>query len=354
MPTPDNAEQPAGPPPNIVLMQMMLGYYLSRSLHVAATLGIADLVAAGTRGAGELAAATGTHAPSLRRLMRWLASNGLFVEEDDGAFTLTPIGECLRSGVPGSMRAGVLLFTGMTQDAWRDLLYSVQTGEPAFPRVFGTDSFSYMAQHPDDAANFDAAMADFTAFVAAAVSAAYDFSGLGTLVDVGGGNGMLLAGILRANPSLRGILFDLPHVAERARARLADDGLADRCTAIGGDFFTDVPPGGDAYVLKHVIHDWDDARALAILRSCRRAMRAHAKLLIVEGIYPARVEASLASRAAASNDMNMLVCTGGRQRSEAEFRTLYAQAGFALTRIVPTMANSCVIEGVPAAAERAA
>jgi len=354
MSTPRDGEQPTSLPPNIVLMQMMMGYYLSRSLYVAATLGLADLIAGGTRGAGELAVATDTHAPSLRRLLRWLASNGIFVEDEGGDFTLTPLGECLRAGVPGSMRAAVLLFTGRTQDVWQELLYSVRTGEPAFPRVLGTDSFSYMAQHPDDAANFDAAMADFTAFVALAVSAAYDFSGVGMLVDVGGGNGTLLAGILGANPSLRGTLFDLPHVAERARARLASDGLAERCTAASGDFFADALPPGDAYVLKHVIHDWDDVRALAILRNCRRAMEPHAKLLIVEGVYPEHIDASLASRAAASNDMNMLVCTGGRQRSEAEFRALYAQAGFTLTRIVRTMANVCVIEGVVAAGERTA
>jgi orsellinic acid C2-O-methyltransferase len=344
----DAVEQPASPPPNVVLMQLMMGFYVSRAIYVAARLGLPDLIAGGTRASEPLADATGTHAPSLRRLMRWLTSVGVFVEQEDGSFTLTPVGECLRSGVPGSMRAGALLFTGMTQDAWKGLLYSVQTGEPAFPRVFGTDSFSYMTQHPDEAANFDAAMAEFTAFVATAVTAVYDFSGLGTIIDVGGGNGTLLAGILRATPSLRGVLFDLPHVAERAKKRLEAEGVSDRCAVAAGDFFAEVPPGGDAYVLKHVIHDWDDARALTILRNCRRAMDGRGKLLIVEGVYPPRIDDSLASRSAASNDVNMLVCTGGRQRSEAEFRSLYDQAGFTLARIVPTMANSCVVEGVPA------
>jgi orsellinic acid C2-O-methyltransferase len=344
----DAAEQPLGQPPNVVLMQLMMGFYVSRAIYVAARLGLPDLIAGGTQASEQLAAATATHAPSLRRLMRWLASVGVFVEQEDGSFTLTPVGECLRSDVPGSMRAGALLFTGITQDAWKDLLYSVQTGEPAFPRVFGTDSFSYFTQHPEEAANFDAAMADFTAFVATAVTAAYDFSELGTIVDVGGGNGTLLAGILRATPALRGVLFDLPHVAERAKTRLEAVGLSDRCAVAAGDFFAEVPPGGDAYLLKHVIHDWDDARALTILRNCRRAMAARGKLLIVEGVYPARIDDSLASRSAASNDVNMLVCTGGRQRSEAEFRSLYGRAGFKLTQIVPTMANSCVIEGVPA------
>jgi SAM-dependent methyltransferase len=328
-------------------MQMMMGFYLSRALYVAARLGLADLIAAGTSDAEALARATETHAPSLRRLMRWLASNGIFTEDETGSFALTPLGECLRSGVPGSMRASTILFTGITQDAWSELLHSVKTGEPAFPRVHGADSFSYFTQHPDDAANFDAAMADFTAFTAVAVSAAYDLSDLGTIVDIGGGNGALLTGLLRANPTLRGLLFDLPHVVERAAARLAAEGLADRCAVAGGDFFAHVPPGGDAYVLKHVIHDWDDTRARSILANCRRVMEPRAKLLIVEGVYPARIDDSLASRSATSNDVNMLVCTGGRQRSEAEFRSLYEEAGFRLSRIVPTATQVCVIEGVP-------
>ena len=170
-------------------------------------------------------------------------------------------------------------------------------------------------------------MADFTAFVAMAVAASYNFSGLHTVVDVGGGNGTLLAGILKATPELRGVLFDLPHVAARARDRLAEHGLLDRCSVVGGDFFEEVPRGADAYLLKHVIHDWDDASARRILETCRRAMAPGSKLLIVEGVYPVRIDASRASRSAASNDVNMLVCTGGRQRAEVEFRELYERAG---------------------------
>lgn len=184
--------------------------------------------------------------------------------------------------------------------------------------------------------------------IAVAVVAAYDFTPFRTLVDVGGGNGALLIGILSANPGLRGIVFDLPSAAERAKRRISKSKLTERCQAAGGDFFAEVPSGGDAYLLKHVIHDWNDGRALTILKNCHRAMGPNGRLLIVEGIYPRRIDQSLASRGAAANDVNMLVNTGGRQRSEAEFRSLYDAAGFTLTRIVPTQARVCVIEGVPA------
>jgi SAM-dependent methyltransferase len=324
---------------------MATAYYVSQAVYVAAKLGIADQLSDGPRHHDDLAKATRTHGPSLNRVLRLLASAGVLSEEADGHFALTPIGQCLRSGVPGSMRAATLLFGGRTQQTWSELLYSVQTGEPAFPRLWGADSFSFMEQHPEEAAIFDDAMADWTAQAAAAISAAYDLSSFRTLVDVGGGNGALLAGILAANPTLRGVLFDRPHVAQRAHARIDEAGLADRCSVGGGDFFADVPHGGDAYLLKHVIHDWNDERAVEILRSCHRAMLPHARLLLFEGVYPSRIDQSDASRGAAANDVNMLVCTGGRERSEPEFRALYEAAGFTLTRIVPTRARASVIEG---------
>jgi SAM-dependent methyltransferase len=333
-------------PPPFALFRMITGFYLSRAIHVAAKLEIADRLADAPRVAEDLAAATGTHAPSLRRVLRLLASAGVFAEEPDGRFALTPMGACLRSGVPGSMRAAALLFGGITQQAWGDLLHSVETGEPAFRRVFGAEPFDYMARHPDEAANFDAAMADFTKHIAAAVVAAYDFSPFRRIVDVGGGNGTLLADILQATPKLAGVIFDLPSAVERAAARMRELGLADRCETVGGDFFKAVPAGADAYLLKHVIHDWKDDRAIEILKTCRRAMHGDARLLIIEGIYPPRVDRSDESRSAAANDVNMLVCTGGRQRSEAEFRALYEGAGFRLTRIVPTQTLVKVIEGV--------
>jgi hypothetical protein len=336
---------PAMPPP-VTIYRLATGHYVSSAVHVAAELGLADLLASGPRHHEDLAHATGTHAPSLNRVLRLLASVGVLTEEPDGRFALTPTGDSLRTGVPGSMRAVVRVFASpRVRQAWGELLYSVRTGKPAYDHVFGTDSFSYMAEHPEEAAIFDEAMAGFTRQIAEATVEAYDFSRFHTIVDVGGGNGALLARILRATPAARGIVFEQPHAAERAREHLAEVGLADRCEAVGGDFFRDVPAGGDAYLLKHVIHDWDDERAVAILRNCHRAMADGATLLLVEGVYPPRVDQSPESLGAASNDVNMLVCTGGRQRSEPEFRALLDAAGFTLARIVPTRARVALVEG---------
>jgi orsellinic acid C2-O-methyltransferase len=333
-------------PPPVVLYQLASAHYLSQALYVAAELGIADLLADGPQTHEMLAAKTVTHASSLRRVLRLVVAAGVFAEGADGRFELTPVGSFLRSG-PGSFRATARLFGGpMVWQVWGDLLNTVRTGEPAFRRVFGTDSFGYFADDPEEAAVFDEAMSTFTGMISGAVAAAYDFSSMRSVVDVGGGEGTLLTGILRAYSNLRGAVFDLPRLADGARRQIATVGLADRYEFVGGDFFEAVPAGFDAYLLKHVIHDWDDAHAVRILETCRRAMGPEAKLLIVEGVYPPRVDGSQESRGAAANDVNMLVCTGGRQRSEVEFRELYAAAGFRLTRIVPTMAMSCVIEGV--------
>ncbi len=333
-------------PPSIALFRLATGYYVSCAIHAVAELGIADLLKDGPQSHDTLAAGTGTHAASLRRVLRLLASAGVLVEEEDGRFSLTAIGACLRDDVPGSMRAAALLFGGPAHRNWLDLSYSLQTGEPAFRRTGAASSFAQMAEHPEEAANFDKAMANFTRQIAPVVAAAYDFSGFGTIVDIGGGNGVLLEGILEANPRLRGIVFDLAPVVERARLRIATTAIGDRCTVHAGDFFREVPSGGDAYLLKHVIHDWDDEQALAILATCRKAMRPDAKLLVVEGVYPPRIDQSELSRGAAANDVNMLVSTGGQQRSADEFRALFAAAGFALSRIVPTPARVSVIEGV--------
>jgi SAM-dependent methyltransferase len=347
-----STEKPAADtamPPGLVLYQLSIGHYVSRALHLAAKLGIADLLKDGARSAAELAKATETNPAALGRVLRLLASVGLFTEQD-GRFALEPLGDLLRSDAPGSMQAMVMLFAGpRIQDGWKELEYCVRTGEPAFRRHSPDgDAFDQISRDPEQAAVFDKAMATFAPQTAAAVAAAYDFSKLGQLADVGGGNGALMIGILRANPHLRGLVFDLPHAAEKAKEQVASVGLADRCEVVSGSFFESVPRGADAYLLKHVIHDWNDERAAAILSNCRKAMAPNGKLLIVEGVYPAVIDRSLASRGAAANDVNMLVCTGGRQRSEAEFRELYAAAGFRLTRIVPTMAPVCVIEGEPA------
>ena len=343
----ESAERPAMPP-QMLLYQMAIGHYLSRALHVIAKLGVADLMNDGARRVEELAKATETHPPSLRRVMRLLASVGVFEEKEDGGFALTALGECLRADVPGSSRAMVLLFAGIgIQDSWKDLEWCVRTGEPAYRKRGATDAFAEMAKDPAQAANFDAAMADFTKMTAVAVAAAYDFTPLGTIVDVGGGNGALLLGILKAYAHLQGVVADRADVVERAKKEIAASGLGARCRAVAIDFFREVPGGADAYVLKHVIHDWDDERARTILANCHRVVPPNGRLLLVEGVYPPRIDGSPESRGAAANDVNMLVSTGGRQRSEAEFRSLYSAAGFRLTKIVPTPARASVIEGVP-------
>jgi hypothetical protein len=346
------ATQPQAPalPPAAVIYQLSIGHYVSRALHVAAQLGVADALARGPLAAEDLARAVGADAAALRRVVRLLASAGVFEEQADGRFALLPLGDLMREDAPGSMRAAVMLFAGpRIQESWADLEWCVRTGQPAFRKDDpDADPFTTMANDPAAAANFDKAMAAFTAQTAIAVAAAYDFSRFARVADVGGGNGALLIGILRANPKLRGFVFDQPHVAERARAHLAESGVGDRCEVVGGSFFEKVPPGAEAYLLKHVIHDWNDAQAAEILRNVRAAVPAGGKLLLVEGVYPERIEANLASRGAAANDVNMLVVTGGRQRSAEEFRELYAASGFRLARIVPTASGVAVIEGEPA------
>jgi hypothetical protein len=347
MPPDDTPSRPQLPP-GLVLYQMSIGHYVSRALALVVKLSIADLLADGPRDADDLAAATDTHAPSLRRVLRLLVSMGVFAEDDAGRFALEALGELLRADVEGSMSAMVSVFAGVgIQDSWKELEYCVRTGNPAFRKdAPDADAFAQMAEDPEQAATFDKAMATFAPRTAAAVAAAYDFTKFGTVADIGGGNGALLIGILKACPRLKGIVFDQEHVAERARAHLAAAGMADRCQVVAGSFFGAVPPGAEAYLMKHVLHDWDDRRAGAILGACRKVMTPDARLLVVEGLYPPRVDHSLMSRAAAANDVNMLVVAGGRQRSEAEFRELFEASGFSLTSITPAE-NVCVIEGEP-------
>jgi hypothetical protein len=345
MPENSNA-QPAAIPPQMLLYQIGIGHFFSRALALAAKFKIADLLSDGPKTGAELARALDAHAPSLGRVMRLLVSVGVFVELEDHRFGLNPLSDLLRSGVPGSMRAFVLLFAGVTiQDSWKDLDYCVRTGEPAFRRIApDDDAFSFMARNPEQAAVFDDAMAAFAPMTAAALAASYDFGRFGKIVDVGGGNGALMIGILSANPDLQGILFDRADTVASAREKVAAAGLASRCEVASGDFFREVPRGGRAYMLKHIIHDWSDERAIAILTNCRRAMPPDGTLLIIEGVYPRRIEHSEVARRATATDVNMLVSTGGRQRSEAEFRAILAAAGFHVDRIVDTPARASVIE----------
>jgi hypothetical protein len=343
------AANPAALPPRLTLYQLLTAHYVSHALYVAARLGVADHLANGPRHVDELAQATRAHGPSLNRLMRLLASAGVFTEEGPGRFALTPVGDWLRSDRPGSSRATALLFAGPTQRAWGALLYSVQTGEASFQHVTGMDPFQYFAQHPEEAAVFNDAMTAISTQVANALPAAYDFSPFGTVADVGGGHGVLLGAILRANPAARGVLFELPPVAEGARKKIAALGLSGRCEVVGGDFFESVPAGADAYILKSVIHDWDDARGIQILKNCHRAMAPRGRLLLVEMVLPDRVGPSPWNQIVTGSDVNMLVNIGGRERTDGEFRSLFEAVGFRLTRILPIEGSvACVLEGTPA------
>src|SRR5215203_236334 len=270
-PTPSTAA-PVPPAPGAQLADLIWGYQRTQIVYVAARLGLSDRLADGPQPVDELAAATGTHAPALYRLLRTLAGYGLFAERDDGRFEQTPLSALLRSGTSGSLRAMALAEGEDFYPAWGQLLYSVQTGEPAFERVFGLSNWEYRAQHPNANARFNAYMSDLTRQKAAAVVAHYRFPDRGVVVDVGGGDGTLIAAVLNAYPDLRGVLFDLPHVAPEADGTIAAAGVAERCQVVGGDFFAAVPPGGDAYLLRQIIHDWDDAQATAILATCRRAL----------------------------------------------------------------------------------
>jgi hypothetical protein len=325
------------------VQQMTNGYWTTQIVYAAAKLGIVDLLADGPQGVETLAGATGTHAPSLYRLMRALAGLGLVRESVGGEFETTILGRCLATGSPGALRARAILNGEAWYTAWGGLLQSVRSGETAFDHVAGMPFFEHLAANPQTAAVFNEAMASATEGAGGAVANAYDFSRSTTVVDVGGGTGALLAGILRANPHLRGVLFDRADVAAAAGGLLARAGVADRCEVAAGDFFEAVPGGGDVYVLSWVIHDWDDERSVAIMKNCRRAMGDDARLLVIEQVIPPGNEPSLAKL----YDLHMLVLSGGRERTENEYRTLLAAADLELVRTIPTDVPRSVIEAMP-------
>lgn len=328
-------------PPQAVMMQIISGFWLSQAVNVVARLGLPDHLAVQPKTLEELAEATGTHAPSLYRVLRVLVSTGIFAQDANEKFTLTPVGQTLRRDVPGSLRAFAMAELGQEHFvAWGNLMHSVKTGEIAFDNRFGESAWEYYAKNPEDAAVFNDAMTGLTEMVNAAVIPAYDFSGLKKVIDIGGGHGALMAGILKANPSVQGAVFDLPHVTEGSAARMASAGVGDRCDITSGDFFAEVPAGYDAYVMKFIIHDWDDEKSIAIMKNIRRAMADGGRLLLVEQI----VSADNAPSFAKFIDVNMLVMTGGRERTEQEFADLFAASGFRLTRVVPTESVFCVIE----------
>jgi hypothetical protein len=332
----DEAQRPAA-----ALRRLVNGYQISQAIHVAATLRLADLLAAGPRTSDELAIETESHAPSLYRLLRALASVGVVDEGDERRFSLTAVGACLRSDAPEPV-GGWAAFVGRPYhwQAWGDLLHSVRTGENAFRHVHGVDVWEFRSAHPEEGTIFDAAMTAVAASVNRAILEAYDFGRFGTLVDVGGSRGALLAAILATHTSMQGVLFDQPHVVATAAELLEQAGVVDRCRIEGGSFFDGVPEGGDAYLLKSVVHDWEDEDATAILRSCRRAIPSSGTLLLVER----RLAAPNEGWDGKFSDLNMLVAAGGKERTHEEYAALLAAGGFRLESVMPTTSGFDVIE----------
>ena len=343
MPQPETNQPNQAMPPQLAVLQMATGYWVSQSIYVAAKLGIADLLKDSPKSCDELATATGTNAPSLYRVLRALASLGVFAETQPNHFTLTPLAACLQSDTPNSLRACVIIQGEEYYQAWGEFMHSVQTGGSSFEHIYGMNIFDYYAQNPESAKIFDESMTNLSVIQSATIAASYDFSSIQTLVDVAGGEGHLIASILKSNPTLKGVLLDQPHVIERAKRFLEAEGVLERCQLAAGNFFESVTEGGDAYILKYIIHDWDDERAIAILKQCHKVMPANGKILVAEQVIPPGNEPFMGKLL----DLNMLVITpGGRERTEAEYRALFEKAGFKLTRIVPTQDEMSIIEGI--------
>jgi hypothetical protein len=332
-------------PPGAQLVQMFAGSWVAVAVYTAAKLGIADHLAGGARSAVELAPPLGAHAPTLHRFMRTLAGLGILTEGDGQRFALTPLGEGLQTGAPGAARSTLLAFGGVTfARTWEEIFYSLETGKPAFEKMWGMPIFDYFAQHPEAASLFSEAMVGFHGSEPPTVAEAYDFSSMQTVVDVGGATGNMLAALLSRHPGLRGVLYDMPHVVRDAPALLKSRGVESRVAIESGSFFERVPAGGDAYVLSHIIHDWSEAQCLTILGHCRRAIGPDGRLLIVETVLP---EGDTPHQGKLQ-DLVMLVFPGGQERTEAEYAELLVKANFRLRRVVPTTSVVSIVEAVPA------
>lgn len=330
-------------PPHAQLIQMGTASLVSAIVYAAAKLGIADHLATGAKSAVELAGPTGPHAPSLHRLLRSLAGMGILTERDEQRFALTPMGEALQSNAPGSARATVLTLCGpLFWNSWGEIIYSLETGKPSFDKAFGMPVFEYLGKHPEEASAFSETMVGFHGAEPPAVAKAYDFSGVKTLVDVGGATGNMLAAVLSEHPRVHGVLFDLPHVVRDAPAFLDARGVGDRVTIEAGSFFEAVPSGGDTYLLSHIIHDWSEEQCLTILGKCREAMPPDGRLLLVEFVLPP----GDTPHPGKVLDIVMLALPGGQERTEAEYAALLEKAGFRLNHVIPTASAASIVEAV--------
>jgi hypothetical protein len=325
------------------MLQLITGKWVMQAIYVAAELGIADLLKDGARSSADIARVCKTNADATYRLMRALSNIDVLEERDGRMFALTPLGETLRSDVPGSMR-GYARFVGYapTWTAWGEMLHSVRTGEPAVDHLFGENLFDYYAKHLEESAIFDEAMTSISTVEAHAVADGYDFTGIGTLADVGGGRGYLLATVLKANPAMKGILFDLPRVVEGAPALLREHEVENRVRIKSGSFLETAPKDADAVIMKHIIHDWNDEDCIRILRNCQRVLPKRGRVLVVEAVVPPREQRGWAKLL----DLEMLVLTPrGRERTGDEFAKLLRDGGFRLTRVVPTASHVSLVEG---------
>ncbi len=318
----------------------MIGGWITQAIYVAAELGIADLLTDGPRTIEELAEQTSANGDALYRVLRALANVGIFSEEESYRFSLTPLAENLLSDAPGSLRPFGIMMGAEFYQSWGNLLYSAQTGKQGFEKRYGVPFFQYMTEHHERHSIYDAAMMVHGIAETEPMLDAYDFSGFQTVVDVGGGHGRMLAAILNRYPEINGILFDLPAVAQRSQSIISGLGLSDRCQIVGGDFF-DSLPAADAFVLRHIIHDWDDKEAISILRNCRDAMNPEGRILVVETVIPPLNEPCFGKWL----DLMMLI-VGGRERTEEQYRQLFSKAGLKLNRIVSTAHEISVVEGV--------
>jgi hypothetical protein len=319
-------------PPPVQMMQMITGFWTSCCIYAAAKLDIADHLAQGALSAGQLAEITHSDAGSLYRILRALSSVGVFKQNNEHEFELTTLGETLRSDVPGSMKAMALAQLGDHYNAWGNLVYSIKTGNIAFDKVEGMSVWKYYETHPDEGLNFMKAMTGVTGAVVMNVIPCYDFSGFKTIVDVGGGNGALLMAVLNAAPQAKGIVFDEEYVVEETKKTLKEKGFDKRCSIEAGSFFDFIPRGADLYLMKMVMHDWNDEQCLQILNNCSKAMTTESKLLVLESVIPEGND----QHPGKFMDINMLAMTGGRERTEKEFASLFARAGLKLSRVIHT------------------
>ena len=328
-------------PPPAAIFGLVSGMWAAQAVATAARLGIPDQLAHGPRTAAEIATALGADASAVYRLLRGIASVGVLAVEHDGRFALTPVGECLRSGVPGSMRA--LIIAEMAPGhwlPWANLEHSVRTGKPAAPKALGMDVWEYYKRNADEGFLFAEAMSGMSAMAMQAVLASYSFAGARKVVDVGGSHGAFVAAVLQREPAARGVLFDRPEVVEGAGATLEAAGVTDRVERVGGDFFQSVPAGGDVYLLKHILHDWNDEECVKILGRVREAMAPDGRVVVAEMLISDQGPPSPAPLL----DLNMLVMLSGRERTAEEFGGLFAKAGLKLHGVTPTHSPVAVIE----------